>query len=158
MNSDFKDLLRCLAEAGAKHLIVGGVAVIEYTEPRYTKDVDVWVGSDPDNAAKVFRALAAFGAPVAELEKTTFTEQNIFFQIGVAPVRIDLMTTVEGADFDSAWERREMRRVDELVAPFISKEDLISTKVAAGRKRDKLDLEALRRKPRGPKIPKAPDP
>lgn len=145
MNSDFKDLLRCLNEAGANYLVIGGYAVIEYTEPRYTKDLDLWVGTDLGNAILILQGLTRFGAPIATLKPADLTEPDIFFQIGVAPVRVDLLTTIPGAEFSSSWERRSFRQIDDLTVPFISREDLIAAKVASGRQQDRADAKALRR-------------
>ncbi len=145
MNSDFKDLLRSLNDAGAKYLVVGGYAVMEYSEPRYTKDLDVCVGTDPLNARRVLEALVEFGAPVADLTESDFTEPEVFVQIGVAPVRVDILTSITGVDFNAAWSRRQVRPVDGLPVPFISIEDLIAAKTASGRRRDKADVAALRR-------------
>jgi hypothetical protein len=145
VNSDFKDLLRCFNEAGARYLVVGGYAVMEYTEPRYTKDLDLWVGTDKENAPRVYRALAEFGAPVTELTEDDFCEPDAFFQIGVAPVRVDIITTLSGPTFEEAWNRREVRTIDDLPVPFMSRNDLIQAKLAAGRRQDRADAAALRR-------------
>lgn len=145
MNSDFRELLRCLDEAGAKYLIVGGYAVIEYTEPRYTKDLDLLIGTDLENASAVYRALARFGAPLADVQPIDLTEPDIFLQIGVAPVRVDVLTTIPGIDFADAWERRSMRAIEDISAPFISRDDLIAAKVASGRRQDIADARSLKR-------------
>ena len=94
MNSDFKDLLRLLTEKKAKFLIIGGYAVIHYAEPRYTKDLDVLIGTDPDNAKKVFQAPIEFGAPMDNVTSQDFCTPEVFFQIGSPPNRIDMIVTV----------------------------------------------------------------
>ncbi len=89
INSNFSDLLRAFGDGGVRYLVVGGYAVMRYTEPRYTKDLDLWVDPEPGNAARVFAALKAFGAPLGDLTPASFTDETMIFQIGVAPVRVE---------------------------------------------------------------------
>lgn len=145
MNSDFSDLLSSLSEAGAQFLIVGGYAVMEYAEPKYTKDLDIWIRADVDNAQRVYRGLASFGAPVGALRVADLCEPEIFVQIGVAPVRVDILTTVPGLEFHAAWERRVERTLDGVPVGYLCMEDLITSKIAAGRKQDRQDVRALTR-------------
>jgi len=77
-----------------------------HTEPRYTKDLDLWIELAKSNAQKLFLALAEFGAPTTDIHPGDFTEPDVFFQIGVDPVRIDIMMSVSGLNFVTAWERR----------------------------------------------------
>jgi hypothetical protein len=100
INSDFRDLLQSSNAAGARYLIVGGYAVMVHTEPRYTKDLDIWIEPELENARLVLAALKVFGAPTEDVSESDFTELDVFFQIGIDPVRIDIMTT----------ERRRIRR------------------------------------------------
>jgi predicted nucleotidyltransferase len=149
INSDFRDLLRNLDAAGVRYLIVGGYAVMVYTEPRYTKDLDIWIEPTEPNAQKLFVALAQFGAPTQDIRPSDFTEADTFFQIGMDPVRIDIMTSVPGLDFVPAWERKVKVDFGGESAPVICREDVIRSKMAAGRPRDRQDLRNLtRRKPR----------
>lgn len=143
MNSDFSELLSLFNDYQVKYLIVGGYAVIRYAEPRFTKDLDLWVGADPQNAKAVFAALKAFGAPLANLTEQDFTEEGYFYQMGVPPLRVDVLMGIPGVVFAEAWERREEIELDEVRMPFISRQDLIAAKRAAGRPQDKMDLEAL---------------
>jgi hypothetical protein len=96
VNSDFKDLLHALNEAGVRYLIVGGYAVMVHTEPRFTKDLDIWVEPRTENADRLLAALAHFGAPVADITAAVFTEADVFYQIGIDPVRIDITTSAPG--------------------------------------------------------------
>ena len=89
MNSDFKDLLRHFNANAVEYLVVGGVAFIFHAEPRYTKDLDIWVKADIENAARVFRSLAEFGAPLAGLSVADFAQEGYFYAMGVAPARVD---------------------------------------------------------------------
>lgn len=118
---------------------------MEYTEPRYAKDPDVWVAIDGDNPDRVFAALARFGAPISDLSARDFSEPEIFYQIGVAPIRIDVLTSLSGLTFQEAWERKSIRAVDDIESPFISPHDLIAVKLAAGRRQDRADVASLRR-------------
>ena len=143
MNSDFRDLLCALAEEKADYLIIGGYAVMRYTEPRYTKDFDILIGTDGKNAERVFRALARFGAPMQGLAVEDFTNPETFFQIGVAPNRIDVITTVPGVSFGDATKRAEQCMIDGVPYRFIDLADLIQSKLAAGRPQDLVDAGAL---------------
>jgi len=102
MNSDFSDLLRAFNDNGVRYLIVGGHAVMLYTEPRYTKYLDVWVEASADNAEKVYRSLAAFGAPLSGLTPNDFSSEGFFYQMGVPPARVDILMSVDGVSFHEA--------------------------------------------------------
>jgi hypothetical protein len=145
INSDFKDLLRDLNAAGVRYLIVGGYAVMTYAEPRYTKDLDVWIDPVEPNAERLFVALAQFGAPTQDIRPSDFIEPEVFFQIGVEPVRIDIMTSVPGLDFDAAWECKAIVDFGGESAPVLCREDVVKSKVAAGRTRDWQDVKRLGR-------------
>src|SRR5512134_1050543 len=99
-NPDFKDLFATFNAAGVEYIVVGAHAVMVYTEPRYTKDLDVWVRPIDENAERVLAALAAFGAPTADVSVSDFAAEGTIFQIGVAPNRIDVITTVDGVVFE----------------------------------------------------------
>lgn len=142
-NSDFKDLLRGFNAAGVEYLIVGAHAVMIYTEPRYTKDIDIWVRRSPANAERVFRALAEFGAPLRDATPSDFTNPDVVFQIGVAPNRIDVMMDVEGVTFDEAWSNKTESSYDGVPVHFLGKAELIRAKRASARPQDLLDLEWL---------------
>ncbi len=143
MNSDFKELLCIFNEAGVRYLVVGGYATMLYTEPRYTKNYDVWVEASNENAERVFRALAKFGAPVAGMSVADFTTPDLVYMMGIPPARIDILTSIEGADFEGAWQRRREVRIQELLACFLSREDLIQNKRAVGRPQDLIDVQSL---------------
>jgi hypothetical protein len=144
MSKDFQDILRVFNAHNVKYLVVGGYAFGVYTEPRTTKDIDLWIRTDPENARAVFQALAEFGAPISGLSPEDFTDGTIF-QMGQPPERIDILQQVSGVDFDSAWEHRVEGFVDEKTpALVISKEDLIRNKLASGREQDLLDVKKLR--------------
>ena len=106
INSDYRDLLRCLNAEGVKYLIVDGYAVMIHSEPRFTKDLDIWVEPEPQNAERLCAALRAFGAPLSGVSPADFTEPDVFYQIGIDPVRADFMTSVPGLVFTTSWSNR----------------------------------------------------
>ena len=140
---DFEDLLSALSSAHAEFLIVGAYAVMRYSEPRYTKDLDVWGGSSPSNAEKVYRALEKFRAPLKNLKVSDLATPGIIFQIGIEPVRIDIITEVDGLKFASAWKRRVVGKYGATPVSFLSVPDLIANKRAVGRPQDLLDVAKL---------------
>jgi hypothetical protein len=146
INSDFRDLLRDLNAAGVRYLIVGGYAVMVHTEPRYTKDLDLWIEPVESNARGLLAALARFGAPTKDVSAADFTEPEVFFQIGIEPVRIDIMTSVSGLDFDRCWSRKILVDFGGESAPVLCRQDVLQAKVAAGRLRDQSAVKRLSRK------------
>lgn len=145
INRDFRDLLSALSAAEARFLVVGAHAVIYYTVPRYTKDLDIWIDPAPENAAKVFHALAEFGAPLAGIKVEDLCTPETVLQIGVEPNRIDVLTDVEGLTFEDAWNRQERSVYGEVPIGLLQLDDLITSKRAAGRTQDRLDLRWLKR-------------
>lgn len=145
MNSDFSDLLRLMDQFQVRFLVVGGYAVIRHTEPRFTKDLDLWIEATAENAERCYRALASFGAPLAGLGPLDFTQQGYIYQMGVPPFRVDILMSLRGIEFVEAWQRRDVQNIDGLSIAFLSKPDLIESKLRAGRPQDLLDVEQLRK-------------
>lgn len=143
VNSDFSDLLRIFNARNVKYMVIGGYAVIQYGEPRFTKDLDLWVSTDPENATAVFEALIEFGALLTNLSAEDFAEEGYFYQMGNPPVRVDILMGIPGVEFGKAWERRKIVPFDDIDVTFIAKEDLITAKRAAGRPQDLLDANSL---------------
>ena len=143
MNRDFAEMLAALSAAGAEYLLVGAHALAAHGVVRATGDMDVWVRATPENASKVWRALLAFGAPLQELTERDLATPELVFQIGVAPYRIDLLTSIDGVSFEEAWMHRAMVRVEGHEIPLIGREDLLRNKRATGRLRDLADAEEL---------------
>jgi hypothetical protein len=143
MNSDFKDLLKLLGTCRVRYLVVGGHAVMKYTEPRYTKDLDIWIEASPKNSRAVFRALREFGAPLANLTEADFAREGFFYQMGRPPARIDILMSVAGLSFADAWRHRVRADFDGVPAYVISRDDLIANKRAAGRPQDLVDVSNL---------------
>ncbi|MEA3350021.1 MAG: DUF6036 family nucleotidyltransferase [Chloroflexota bacterium] len=143
VNSDFTDLLKLFNDKDVRYMIIGGYAVIQYAEPRYTKDLDVWISTDVTNAGAIYKALKEFGAPLAELTEEDFAEEGYFYQMGVPPVRVDILMGIPGVEFEEAWDRRVEIAFNKLLVPFIAREDLITAKRASGRPQDLIDADAL---------------
>jgi hypothetical protein len=144
VNQDFSDLLRAFNDENVRYLMVGGYALIKYTEPRYTKHLDIWVSPDSENAHRVFEALIKYGAPVTEMSPADFMREGFFFTMGLAPNRVDILFDLTGLDFETAWERRVAARLGDNETNFLSRVDLIINKEAVGRKQDLADVEKLR--------------
>jgi hypothetical protein len=145
VNDDFRDLLRALVASKARFLVVGAHALAFHGVVRATLALDVWVEPTPENAKRVWAALAEFGAPLHALrvDAGDFTRPNALVQFGSPPNRIDILTTISGLKFDAAWNDRVESEVDGVVIPFLGREHLIANKRAAGRKKDLVDAEAL---------------
>ncbi len=143
VNSDFTDLLHLFNASNIKYLVIGGYALIQYAEPRYTKDLDLWVSTDSTNAAGVFQALRDFGAPLEGMTEDDFAEDGYFYQMGVPPVRVDILMGIPGIKFNEAWKNRVEIHFDTTPVVFIGKSDLIKAKRAAGRPQDLIDVAML---------------
>ena len=142
-NPHYRELLQLLNEFEVEYLIVGGFAVMKYGEPRYTKDLDVWVHNSSQNSARVVEALKKFGAPLDQdgITKQTFTGKQVVYQIGIAPVRIDILTEITGVGFADAWTKRVESTFFSVPVHFISLDHLRANKQALGRASDLKDLK-----------------
>ena len=148
MFQDYKDLLCAFNAHGVRYLIVGGYAVIFHAQPRFTKDIDIFIQADPENAQAVYSALASFGAPLDGIRPEEFSQRGTFFRFGRDPRGFDILPDLPGIEFEAAWERRVESVIDlasGLKASFISAPDLIASKMAAGRPQDLADAEAVRK-------------
>jgi hypothetical protein len=147
MCQDYKDLLSVFRAQNVKYLIVGGYAVSFHGQPRGTKDMDLFIKADPENARATYAALAEFGAPLEGITVEDLADPKQFIRFGKEPVAVDILPGIDGVDFDAAWERRVEGVIDPasgLGAWFISREDLTAAKLAAGRLRDLADVDDLR--------------
>jgi predicted nucleotidyltransferase len=147
-NPHYKELLQCLNTFEVRYLIVGGYAIMKYTEPRFTKDLDVWVENSKENSVHVFEALKRFGAPLEsdKITPETFTEDSLTYQIGIAPARIDILTRITGVDFKDAWQDRVAGSIFGVSVHFISLAQLIANKEATARSSDLEQLKHVRKK------------
>ncbi len=147
MNRDFRDLLAAFAARDARCLVVGGYAVTFHSRPRFTKDLDIWVDATPTNAMRVVAALLSFGAPLAAqgVDAKDFERPGVVYQMGVPPNRIDVLTAVDGLEFDACWLRRATSTYGDVAVAYLGREDLIVNKRKVGRPQDLLDVRALER-------------
>ena len=143
MNSNFEDLLRLFNANRVEYLIVRGYAVMFYSEPRYTKDLDIWIAATSENSTQVYAALAAFGAPLAGLTADHFGHEGFFYQLGQPPLRIDILMSIEGVTFHEAWPHRVESPMGSERAWFIGRRELIRNRRAAGRHIDLHDADLL---------------
>lgn len=143
VSKDFEELFACLNAHGVKALVVGAYAVAFHAKPRFTKDIDILVEPDPKNADRLIAALAAFGFGSVGLSAKDFAEPGRVVQLGYPPNRVDLITAIDGVDFDSAWRGRVAGRYGSAAVFYLGKAELIRNKVAAGRAQDQIDLATL---------------
>ena len=143
MNQDFVEMLSELSAAGAEFIIVGAHALAVHGLPRATGDLDIWIRSTPENAGKVWKALTAFGAPLDQLSMNDLSTPGIIFQIGVVPCRIDILTDIDGVEFDEAWANRRYIKIHGIDIPVIGMQELLKNKRAAGRPQDIADVTRL---------------
>lgn len=143
INPDFSDLLSAFAAHEVRFLVVGAYAVTFHARPRYTKDLDLWIAHDALNARRAWDALVAFGAPLGELEPADLEQPDVVLQIGVAPNRIDLRTSLTALEFERRRERRVASTYADVPIQLLSREDLIANKRALGRPHDLLDVREL---------------
>ena len=143
MNQDFLDLLRAFIDRDVRYLIVGAYALGVHGRPRATGDLDIWVDPTPDNAARIMEALEVFGAPLQQVAADDFSRPGIVFQMGLAPLRIDVLTELSGLTFAEAWPGRISAAFGPLTVEVIGRDAFIKNKKATGRARDLADVEAL---------------
>ena len=143
LNQDFKEFIQSLNDNQVRYLVIGGYAVALHGHPRYTKDLDVWIEMTPDNAAKMVKALEQFGFGSLGLKAEDFLVPDQIIQLGYPPNRIDLLSTLEGVDFESSYASRVQVELDKTTVNFIDLENLKKNKKATGRLQDLADLENL---------------
>jgi hypothetical protein len=145
MNSDFKELLQSLHECEVRYLVAGGYAVIHHSQPRYTKDIDIWLEPTPENARKLMRAFRIFGIPMIGVTQEDFATPGTQFNLGVAPCQIDFLTSIPGLEFAPAWENKVTSQEHDFPIHYLGKADLIRAKQTAGRLQDLADIEEINR-------------
>jgi hypothetical protein len=143
LNEDYKDMLQALADEKVRFLLVGAYAMAAHGYPRATMDIDIWIMPSSENADAVLRALRRFGAPLQNLTPQDFQKEDTVFQIGVAPRRIDILTTASGLQFEEAYSKSIGLDIEGIEVHIPSLDDLIRNKRASGRTRDMADAEAL---------------
>ena len=145
MNPDFRDLLAAFNARGVEFLVVGAYALAAHGLVRATKDLDVWVRPETANAKGVLAALTDFGAPLHDLTADDLSQPGLIFQIGVDPIRIDVITSIDGVAFSDAWAHRVSARFADQEVSVLSREHLLANKRASGREQDLVDVKWLER-------------
>lgn len=140
---DFKELLGLLNAHRVEYIVVGGYALAFHGVPRYTGDLDIFINREAENAGKIVAALEEFGFGSLGLAGEDFTSPDTVIQLGVAPVRVDIITSLTGVSWTEAYSHRLSGCYDDLPVFFIDREDLIKNKQSLGRHRDLADIEAL---------------
>lgn len=147
LTEDYCELLSLLADCGARHVVVGAYAMAVHGAPRYTGDIDILIEPTPENARRVREAIVRFGFGELDISIDDLSTPDMVIQLGVAPCRVDLVTSLSGVSFDEAWNDRVEHECGGQVIPFMSKAMLIANKHATGRLRDLADIEALEQAP-----------
>ena len=140
---DFKEFLKLLNANNVEFLLIGGYAVGVYGYIRTTNDLDIWVGVSPENAVRIERALRLFGFAATGLTSGLFLVPNNVVRLGVPPIRIKVLTSISGVQFESCYAEKEMVQIEEILVPVISLARLRQNKAASGRAKDLADLENL---------------
>ena len=143
LNNDYRDILLALSARKVKFILVGAYAMAAHGFPRSTMDIDLWVKNDYENSIRVLQALEDFGAPSGELTPDDLQKIDMIYQIGVAPRRIDILTSIDGVEFDNAFNNSNSIEIDGIFVRVLSVSDLIQNKQAAGRLKDLADVETL---------------
>jgi len=143
VEKDYEELLKLFNMNKVKYCIIGAYAVALYARPRYTKDIDILVDPDIKNARRIIKSLNEFGFKALGLEKEDFAQENKIIQLGYEPVRIDILTSVQGLTFNEIWKNKKKSCYGKQKAYFIGKNELIKSKKISGRKLDKVDLDIL---------------
>jgi len=143
LNEDYRDMLLALSDEKVEFILIGAYALAAHGYPRATMDIDIWVMPSPQNADAVLRALRRFGAPLHNLTREDLQKEGTIFQIGLAPRRIDIITTASGIQFEETYRTSLTVNLDGIEVHIPSIEDLIRNKRASGRTKDLADAEAL---------------
>jgi predicted nucleotidyltransferase len=143
LNSDFKEFVELLNANAVEYLVVGGYALSAYGRPRYTGDIDFWVKPHADNAKKMMKTLREFGMSSLNVIEGTFSEPDQILQIGFPPRRIDILTSIDGVNFDDCYSRRLEIEYSGVMMKFIGVEDFKRNKAAANRPKDRIDIKDL---------------
>lgn len=144
INQDFKEFIQSLNENKVQYLIIGGYAVAFHGNPRYTKNLDIWISSERKNLKRFIQALEDFGFESLGLTENDFMDPEVIVQLGNPPNRIDILTSIKGVNFETCYHSRVKTRIDDISVNFIDLENLRKNKKATGRHQDLADLEHLK--------------
>ncbi len=143
-SQDFREFIELLIKNKAEYLIVGGYAVGIHGHPRYTGDLDIWLNATPQNAAQILKSVNEFGFASFKLTKEDFTKPGNVIQLGYPPLRIDLLTEIDGVTFEACFKNRKEVIIEGLTVNFIGYNDLLKNKKESGRPRDIDDIDNLK--------------
>lgn len=143
VEKDFEELLKLFNKNKVRYCIVGAYAVAFYAIPRYTKDIDILVDTEIENASRIINSLKEFGFKNLKLTEKDFCEKNIIVQLGYEPVRVDIMTSIDGCNFKEVWNGKRVSMYGKHKAFFIGISELIKNKKISTREQDKIDLKVL---------------
>lgn len=146
VEKDFKEFLRLLNKHKVKYCIIGAYAFAFYARPRYTKDIDILMEPSEENSKRVISVLKQFGFKYKNLTEADFSKEGTIVQLGYPPLRIDLLTSIQGFEFEHLWKNREEGKYGSQKVFFIGLKDLIKCKQSAGRPQDRVDLKILNKK------------
>ena len=145
LNKDFKEFLELLNENKVRYLVIGGFAFAYYAEPRYTKDIDIWVDTTEENIGRLLETIKEFWQSDPGITAEDFRAEDFIIQLGNEPIRIDLINSIENVEFAKAWEKRVIGEYGNIQINFIALDDLIKNKESTGRERDLLDAAYLKK-------------
>ena len=143
LNPDFHEMLSLFNDEQVEYMIVGAYALAYHGLPRATGDIDLWVRRSDENASRIWRALSRFGVPLSDLTKDDLKNPETVFQIGIAPRRIDILTSIDDVEFDEAMQEMKRVKIENIEIPIIGRRHLIQNKKAAGRPQDEADVIRL---------------
>lgn len=143
LNKDYKEILQIFLNENVEFIVVGAYALAAHGFPRATGDIDIWVNPNKENSIKVYNALAKFGAPLENVNEVDFENPDSVFQIGVVPRRIDIITEIDGVEYSQAERKILKLKINELIVPVLSLNDLLQNKKSTGREKDKLDADLI---------------
>lgn len=144
MNSDLIELLLLLEKYKVRYLVIGGYAFGAHAEPRYTKDLDLWVDPSKANAKRIFACLKEYGAPVSSLAEKHFSEPGLLLIFGREPNRVDILNDLKGLSFKEAYRKKKTVKIERATLNIVSLDHLIQLKKAANRPQDRLDIQRLK--------------
>lgn len=142
----FKEFFALLNQRQVEYLLVGGYAVSIHGYIRATGDIDIWIAVSAENSARVVEAFQDFGFSSLGLKPESFNRQNVMLQIGAAPIKIEVMTSISGVDFDACFKERVEKVIDGVLLNLISFERLLENKKATGRPKDQGDVDELEKR------------
>lgn len=146
LDPDFEDFIKLLNQYEVAYMVVGGYALAFHGKPRYTGDLDIWIGISDDNASKMLLVLKEFGFGLLGFEKEDFLKENLINQLGYPPLRIDILTSIDGVSFEEAYQQKQIIEIEDWKANYIGLNDFIRNKQASGRLQDLADVKVLESK------------